>query len=92
MLFEHNKAREFVKNMEKSLEEKDKKRLVENARDYINLIQEHIFKEENILYPIADNTLDKETEKEILIKFKKITQKNKEQKHLDFVKRLKLRK
>ncbi len=91
MLSEHDEGRNFVKGMEESLEKNDKQGLIENARGYANLIQEHIFKEDNILYPMADDILNESIEKEMLEKFKRIANinKNKEMKHLNFVRSLK---
>ncbi len=90
MLFEHDEGRNFVKGMEEALEKKDKGKLILNARGYINLIQEHIFKEDTILFPMVDDALNKETEKEMLTKFKEIAKKNKneEEKHLNFIRDL----
>ena len=57
MLFEHNKAREFVRNMENALQTKDINMLVLNAEQYAKLLKEHIYKEDNILYPMAEDGL-----------------------------------
>src|SRR3989344_1506298 len=57
MLFEHDIGREKVKMMESGLNEKNKSRLIEGSRGYIELIREHIFKEDKILYPMADDAL-----------------------------------
>ena len=91
MLVEHNEGRRLVKGMEESLDKGDKKGLIENSLSYVNLIKEHIFKEENILYPMIDGVLNEEIEKEMLIEFKKISQKNKdkEMKSLEMIEKLK---
>jgi len=91
MLIEHDKGRKFVKGMEKSLNKKDKKELVKNARRYSHLIQEHIFKEDNILYPMTEEVLNESKEKEILKRFIEVAKKSKnnEEKHLKFVRSLK---
>ncbi len=73
MLYEHNLGRDFVKGMEKALGSKNKEEVVKNARGYINLIKEHIYKENNILYPMADEALSKQTQISMLEKFEKIT-------------------
>jgi len=79
MLVEHNEGRNFVKGMKEGLEKNDKNVLIENARGYVNLIREHIFKEDNILYPMADEAISDEVEKSMLEKFKKInTEKRKD--------------
>ena len=70
MLHEHDLGRNFVKNLEKALERDIKTKIIENARAYVRLINEHIFKEDNILYPMADEILDKKTQEQMLEKFK----------------------
>ena len=87
MLVEHEEGREFVKGMKQALDNDDKEKLVENARGYAGLIQEHIFKEDNILYPMADGVLSEEVEKEMFEKFEKIENEkaNEVKKYLDFV-------
>ncbi|MEK6832478.1 MAG: hemerythrin domain-containing protein [Nanoarchaeota archaeon] len=72
MLHEHNLGRNFVKNMELSLNKNDKNELVRNAREYIVLIREHIFKEDNILYPMADEALGKTAQESMAKKFAEI--------------------
>lgn len=71
MLYEHNIGRDFVKNTENSLKKNDKTKVVENALGYVQLIREHIYKEDNILYPMADEALDKKTQDAISVKFEK---------------------
>ena len=69
MLAEHDSGRQFVKGMEEGLESNDKNRLIENANGYASLLREHIFKEDNILYPMADEVLDKVEQERIKKKF-----------------------
>src|SRR3989338_6539890 len=57
MLFEHDEGRKSVKMMELGMDEREKNKLIEGARNYIQLIREHIYKEDNILYPMADEAL-----------------------------------
>ena len=73
MLVEHDEGRRNVKLMESGLNEKNKSKLIEGAKGYIELIREHIFKEDNILYPMADEALSNEVKKTMLEKFKKIS-------------------
>lgn len=74
MLIEHEQGRNFVKGLIKATEEfksGDKKavaEIIENAKGYIDLLREHIDKEDNILYPLAERSLD--NKKELLEKFK----------------------
>lgn len=72
MLFEHDVGRKNIKMMETGLDEKNKNKLIEGARHYIELIREHIFKEDNILYPMADEVINQDVQKAMLEKFKKI--------------------
>ena len=57
--------------MEEGLRQDNKTKIIENSRNYSQLIQEHIFKEDNILYPMADEALNQKSKKSILEKFKK---------------------
>jgi hemerythrin-like domain-containing protein len=70
MLFEHDLGRNFIKNTEEGLEENNDKKIIENARGYARMIQEHIFKEDNILYPMAEEALNKEIWESVSDKFK----------------------
>lgn len=70
MLNDHETGRSYVRGMvsaiskAKSGDKKALTELVENAKGYISLLPEHIWKEDNILYPIADSVLsDEENEK-----------------------------
>ena len=90
MLYEHDLGRNFVKGMEQASKENNKEKLMENARGYSQLLQEHIYKEDNILYPMADEALNEKTQKSMLEKFKKL-EKNKE-KHLSVLKYFEKRK
>ncbi|MBF0443762.1 MAG: hemerythrin domain-containing protein [Oligoflexales bacterium] len=57
MLSEHSQGREFVAGMSRSLNEKNFPLFCENALAYAILLNEHIFKEDNVLYPMAENGL-----------------------------------
>ncbi|MDO8516538.1 MAG: hemerythrin domain-containing protein [Nanoarchaeota archaeon] len=72
MLVEHDEGRASVKLMTEGLESNDKKKLVYGARGYSQLIHEHIFKEDNILYPMSEDALSKKTKSEMLEKYEKI--------------------
>jgi hemerythrin-like domain-containing protein len=89
MLHEHEEGRSFVKELEEGIKEKNKSKVAQNARSYVQLIRDHISKEDNILYMMADEVLDDEIKAEILKKFKTIAKERAEQgkKYLDFVRR-----
>lgn len=72
MLHEHDLARGLVKGLSEAIEKGDKAEIVKNARDYCELLEEHIFKEDNILYPMADEALKENAQGEIAEKFAKI--------------------
>ncbi len=71
MLFEHDEGRNFIKGMEFALKERDFQKFEENAKGYIELLREHIFKEDNILFNLADSHIDRKTQEELLYKFEK---------------------
>ncbi len=72
MLYEHDLGRNFVKGMLEAINESNKVKLIENAREYCNLLKEHIFKEDNVLYPMAEEAIDEKTKKEMLTRFREI--------------------
>ena len=75
MLHEHVEGRKFVKFLhEASLEPQDltddERRAVANAiRGYADLLRGHIYKEDNILYPMASQNLPKDIYKAMIDKF-----------------------
>lgn len=81
MLVEHGEGRNFVKGMEEALQKGDKKELLKNAQGYCELLQDHIFKEDNILYPMADEALSEAEQKNIAEKFSQIPDLNFEEKN-----------
>lgn len=69
MLYEHDLGRGFVKGLAQGLAENNSAKVAENAKSYAELLQEHIFKEDNILYPMADQALSQEVQQTMLEKF-----------------------
>ena len=90
MLVEHDEGRKFVKGMETRLNENDKIKVVRNARAYAELLKDHIYKEDNILYPMADETLNTKIQESMLKKFEEIDKERSvdKKKYLAFVKNL----
>ena len=76
MLYEHNIGRDFIKGLEEGMKKRNRKMVVDNAIGYVHLIREHIFKEDNILYPMAEQVLSKQLQAEMLKKFEKIEKSN----------------
>jgi hemerythrin-like domain-containing protein len=59
MLSEHLLGRELIKKMERALgNAPDYKKFATAAKEYVSLLQSHIEKENNVLFPIAERTLD----------------------------------
>ncbi|MFH1610687.1 MAG: hemerythrin domain-containing protein [Patescibacteria group bacterium] len=91
MLHEHNLGRDFVKGAKKGLEENDIKKILENFTAYASLLQDHIFKEDNILYPMADQAISQTDQELMLEKFEQVEKEkfnsDVKQKQLSFVKR-----
>jgi len=77
MLHEHHLGREFVKNLEEGLKKNNMEKIIENARGYCQLLREHIFKEDNILYGMADEALTDKEQDFLLKQFKVSDEKNK---------------
>ena len=63
MLIEHTQGREYVKGMSNAVsryqagESKAASDFIANARGYIALLRQHISKEDNILYPLAERLM-----------------------------------
>ena len=77
MLFEHDEGRKFVKGMEEGVNENNKNKTIENARNYCRLLKEHILKEDNILYPMAAQALSREIQEKISKEFGLVEKKKK---------------
>lgn len=71
MLVEHDLGRLFMKNLEESLlavrngDEDAKVDVIANAVSYTHLLNRHIYKEDNVVYPFAKRELSSETLKKI---------------------------
>ena len=78
MLHEHTIGREYIKEISTALEKCKKESkcssllISDSLKNYVNLLQNHIQKEENILFPIANKALGEQKQKEIFKKFEKI--------------------
>src|SRR3990170_4752571 len=77
MLHEHDNGRGYIRGMVNGMEKfkaepiKAKKEILENARHYIDLLRQHIFKEDNILFPMADSLIDSMEQKKMLADFER---------------------
>lgn len=78
MLAEHDEGRGHVRAMKEAIErlatgdEKAKLDWAKHARAYISLLSQHIFKEDNILYPMGDARLTEEAQEELEKEFERV--------------------
>lgn len=71
MLSDHTQGRNFVRDMAEAIEQLNgqQAKFVKNARGYVQLLREHILKEDNILYPMANQRFTDDNQKELLKQF-----------------------
>ncbi len=74
MLHEHDLGRKFVKGMETAITDGDKAGAVENGRGYAQLLRDHIYKEDNILYPMAEQALGEERNRAMSERFARVNE------------------
>jgi hemerythrin-like domain-containing protein len=78
MLREHEVGRSYVQNMKdgvaklKTGDTKSASVIAKNARDYASLLSQHIEKEDNILYPMAEGRLPEAKLEELKKGFEKV--------------------
>ena len=72
MLDEHDTGRDYVKGIEEGLRENNNSKVIENAKGYCYLLQQHIYKEDNVLYPMAEEALSDEQKEEVLRRYDEI--------------------
>lgn len=78
MLIEHTHGREYVKGMSvavasyKAGEANAASAFIANARGYLTLLRQHISKEDNILYRMADMHLSAKKQEELLEQFDQV--------------------
>ena len=75
MLHEHELGRNYINELKKQIDDNNIEKIIENSRGYASLLQEHIYKEDNILYPMAEEALSEDTKNKILNKFNEIENK-----------------
>lgn len=80
MLREHVMGRGFIKEMFSAIEEMEgglnsKVKFIENAQKYYELLQNHIHKEDNILYPMGDAKVSKTEHQNLSKKFNEFEEK-----------------
>ena len=72
MLYEHDMGRDLIKKAKEGLTKNDKKGVLKNLLIFCALLKEHISKENNILYPMADQLLAAKKQEELVKTFDKL--------------------
>jgi hemerythrin-like domain-containing protein len=73
MLYEHDQARQLIREMEQALEDRHPTEFALRANRYAQLLEEdHIAKEDNILFPKAEDVLTNEDDEALLQRFDEI--------------------
>lgn len=81
MLMEHDQGRAHVRGMAEALErykagdDSARAALAEHARGYADLLSAHIYKEDNILYPMGDRVMPATVQAELLEDFHRLEEK-----------------
>ncbi|GAB4172087.1 MAG: hemerythrin domain-containing protein [Calditrichia bacterium] len=79
MLSEHDLGRNYVKQAEEAINTLEKaysddaaQQFIQNAMGYVMLLREHIYKEDNILYPMGDRLFSDDDQTNLLKAFNKV--------------------
>ncbi len=77
MLYEHEQGRHYIKGMDEAIEKAAQgdaeavNQFVQNARGYIPMLREHINKEDHCLFPMADQAMKADDQKDMMDRFEK---------------------
>lgn len=88
MLHEHQAGREFVKGIESGLANSNTEQVLENTKGYGYLLRDHIYKDDNVLYPMAEEALSDEQKAEVNRKYQEIELQLKSEMDVDALKSL----
>ena len=72
MLSEHVAKRDYLAKMREALRNNNESDLKGNTQSMISLLKDHIYKEDNILYPCAQDAFDKEELANLALECEKI--------------------
>lgn len=84
MLIEHDEGRGFIAGIEDGLNEEDVEKVISNMKNYIALIRDHIGKEDNVLYRMADEVLSEEVLEKMYNDFEKVDSGKDVSKYVEF--------
>jgi len=68
---DHRKARELVQKMLRAFDDKNTQELTSNVLEYAALLEEHIHKEDAVLFPWLDSGLAQEEKEELVSRFER---------------------
>jgi len=72
MLSEHAAKRDYLAKMKEALKENNEDKLKKNTQAMISLLRDHIYKEDNILYPCAQDIFSEQELMDIASQFEKL--------------------
>lgn len=78
MLLEHEQGRAYTRAMRSATQrfmdgdETAQKEIILNANGYINLLTQHIYKEDNILFPMADRVIPPDGQNKVAAEFETV--------------------
>lgn len=78
MLYEHDLGRGYIQALSEGIQEWEKgsasakQKVLDNTRAYIELLHGHIWKEENILFMMADRVLSEGDQQDLIEKFEQV--------------------
>jgi len=72
MLFEHESGRSHLRSLLDAVQRRDAASFVEHAEEYTTLLEDHIRKEDEILFPAVDDMLDADGDRDIARRFARL--------------------
>jgi len=78
MLFEHDEGRQHIAAIDDAIGAYERgdpaaaRTIAENALAYVELLRQHIWKEENVLFPMANEVLSGQDQSELVERFERI--------------------
>lgn len=74
MLQEHDMGRAYIRQLEEAIERDDRAQIIEALRDYVSLLRQHIAKENDVLFPMAEGVLSADEQERIAKDFERSEQ------------------
>jgi hemerythrin-like domain-containing protein len=76
MLYEHELGRDCVGRMREASQAKpfDSRKFADAAKQYVPLLHEHIFKENNVLFRVAERVMSEADDADVISKFSQVEQ------------------